>query len=426
MSSQAQVSSEELMEWAAAEGIQVKGVRVEEIGGGRGLVASAAVSRGTVLLEAPKSCALLSSQAIARFQHLWPPAEEKDSVYHLAIELMHRVLVSPDSPWLKSLPSSLPSCLYWPPEEKAFLRGCGKIAQILDQQEKGMKEAEEKLLRPVQEKQKEGGHFSQTLFRWAVSMVLSRSFEVEMYDKKTLVMIPMVDFLNHKPISSSSSSSTSSSVQFDHQSMSFIVTAMEDYQAGEEVSICYGDKSNGELLACYGFCLEENPHEAVTVHVGMGEEDAGRELKMRMLPRGLTLAHSFVWDQDLRWVPEEGRSDGKEEEEERDRVLFSEELLLLLRVFGCEQEDLMRLPLILQNLPASSSSENSAMTILVRACKASLPWCSSEAPGGSLQEDVRRLQRSTGRLLEEAIKQAERYAQRPVQQLQPEEDDDDW
>mmetsp|Transcript_5120 Transcript_5120/g.12092 ORF Transcript_5120/g.12092 Transcript_5120/m.12092 type:complete len:108 (-) Transcript_5120:60-383(-) len=107
----------------------------------------------------------------------------------------------------------------------------------------------------------------------------------------------MVDFLNHKPISSSSSFS---SVTFDHQRMSFMVTAMEDCKEGEEVSICYGEKSNGELLACYGFCLEDNPHEAVTVNVGMGEEDEARQVKLRMLPRALTLSHSFHWDQDLR------------------------------------------------------------------------------------------------------------------------------
>eukprot|EP00960_Hanusia_phi_P018812 554256-Hanusia_phi.AAC.1 len=41
-----------------------------------------------------------------------------------------------------------------------------------------MKEAEEKLLRPLQEQQQDGSHFSLSLFRWAVSMVLSRSFEV--------------------------------------------------------------------------------------------------------------------------------------------------------------------------------------------------------------------------------------------------------
>eukprot|EP00960_Hanusia_phi_P037474 752985-Hanusia_phi.AAC.3 len=86
---------------------------------------------------------------------------------------------------------------------------------------------------------------------------------------------------------------------------------------------------------------------------------------------------------------------------------------------------------------------------------ASLSWCSSEAPSGSLQQDIRRLQRSTAKLLEvmmrmrmrmlvannslssssgvivvyihllqATIKQAEQYAKRPLPQLEPEQDDD--
>ena len=65
-----------------------------------------------------------------------------------------------------------------------------------------MEAAEKALLAPVQQSSEFGSDYTSALFRWAVSLVLSRSFEVTLGDDKRLAIIPLVDYLNHKPFAS--------------------------------------------------------------------------------------------------------------------------------------------------------------------------------------------------------------------------------
>jgi len=46
----------------------------------------------------------------------------------------------------------------------------------------------------------------------------------------------------------------------------FVVNSTREYQKGEQVFVSYGAKSNGELLKNYGFVLEENPVDFVSLH----------------------------------------------------------------------------------------------------------------------------------------------------------------
>ena len=50
---------------------------------------------------------------------------------------------------------------------------------------------------------------------------------------------------------------------FDASDMSFRVTALSDIASGEECFINYGDLPNGRLLPLYGFCLPDNPYDAL-------------------------------------------------------------------------------------------------------------------------------------------------------------------
>ena len=52
---------------------------------------------------------------------------------------------------------------------------------------------------------------------------------------------------------------------------------------GEEITICYGSKSNEELLYLYGFALPINPHDRVTLPVSLSPEDSLLEDKLHLL-----------------------------------------------------------------------------------------------------------------------------------------------
>lgn len=86
----------------------------------------------------------------------------------------------------------------WSLEQKKALSANARVKQLLAQQEQEFEAAEKALLAPVQQSPEFGSDYTSNLFRWAVSLVLSRSFEVALGDEKSLAIIPLVDYLNHK------------------------------------------------------------------------------------------------------------------------------------------------------------------------------------------------------------------------------------
>jgi hypothetical protein len=281
----------DIVQWAIARGtrvynLTVTGDDVDE----RGLKAETHIQDGDLLIAAPLACALTSTDALKRFGTLWKRFAKKTEVHTLAIELMHKVLTDPESVWVKALPARVGNWPQWTEEERQFLSGNARVKQLLVQQQQEFDAAAKDLLSPVQQSPDFGAAFSSELFRWAVAIVLSRSFEVTIGGEKRLAIIPLVDYLNHKPFSSHTSS-----VSFDEEAGEFRVSAREHTPAGGQVLITYGAKSNADLLVCYGFVLPDaNPYNAVCIKVGeekRGKSERGdREALQHAIARGVRLS----------------------------------------------------------------------------------------------------------------------------------------
>ena len=56
------------------------------------------------------------------------------------------------------------------------------------------------------------------------------------------------------------------------------------FQAGEEVLLDYGGRSNAELLVTHGFALPNNPHEHVPISLAPRDEHS--KLKKQILQTG--------------------------------------------------------------------------------------------------------------------------------------------
>jgi hypothetical protein len=96
-------------------------------------------------------------------------------------------------------------------------------------------------------------------YRWSFWMVESRAFlDRAASDSALPCLIPFGDMLNHNPV-------RSDHAEFDRSC--FALVAADDCEAGQPVHNSYGRRSNRELLLSYGFCLDDNPWESVTVQL---------------------------------------------------------------------------------------------------------------------------------------------------------------
>lgn len=176
--------------------------------------------------------------------------ENGGGIYLLALELQHHMLAFPDDEWVLSLPSRPQTPLEWP-QDSVSLRSLVKspgAKLLLQRQQQGLKSAVANILAPVREKFEWGGMdgverirgeaLTDEGFRRCVSLVLSRAFEVMINDEKHLVILPVVDWLNH----SSSLAPSPPPVSFDRDSSTFRVRAVEKYAKGDHVWITYGTK----------------------------------------------------------------------------------------------------------------------------------------------------------------------------------------
>ena len=132
----------------------------------RGLQATAPIEDDAVIIAAPLSCALTSTDAIKRFGSLWKRFAKKTPVHTLALELMHDAISNPDCVWIKSLPAHVGNWPQWTPAEKAAFSRNARVRQLLAQQEEEYAAAEKSLLAPVQASDDFGPEYSAEKFRY--------------------------------------------------------------------------------------------------------------------------------------------------------------------------------------------------------------------------------------------------------------------
>lgn len=93
---------------------------------------------------------------------------------------------------------------------------------------------------------------------WAYLVVNSRSWAItDEEGNRDNVLVPLADMLNHKPGAGIGSLSEDKSY--------FVINATTQYPAGSQVFDNYGPKTNFDLLSTYGFLIEENPDDGMTL-----------------------------------------------------------------------------------------------------------------------------------------------------------------
>ena len=114
--------------------------------------------------------------------------------------------------------------------------------------------------------------FDYAAYVWAAELFYSYAFEIEFPPNPTskTVMVPFACHVNHSP--------WPHVVRYgrvDPESQTLDFPAFRPCPAGAQVFISYGPVPNLKLLAYYGFVIENNPHDLVTLTLEVSREVAG-------------------------------------------------------------------------------------------------------------------------------------------------------
>ncbi|GIL72494.1 hypothetical protein Vretifemale_2854, partial [Volvox reticuliferus] len=268
------------LSWLVANGVQGIGQEGSKLAlfqsenGERGLMCEEPVSKGDVVLEVPLRLALTDHSEDAESNQLLYPGAPWS--VRLACKLLRHLAAGKRSPWapyIKVLPRHVPaplesftwediSALRYPSAQEALHSADWLRADAF------MATSEEAR-----------GGLGEEAFRWALSVVHSRTFANAAPGGGVGVrmLVPLVDMLNHggdEVVAGSlglggNKVVATDTVRWDllpparssSGGWSMAVSATKDLQPGQEVLLSYGERPNDDFFLHYGFVPRANPHD---------------------------------------------------------------------------------------------------------------------------------------------------------------------
>lgn len=317
------------------------------LGAGVGFFATRAIAPGELLLSVPRALILSDDAAKETLAPVFRDAALADALQHgpnahvarLALTLLvelQRGNASAWAPYLHTLPRRLSMPIMLGPDDmrmarrelagSSYLRsldGLDGFGQQLDTWLKTACAAHPSILPPEV--------FTLARLRWAMSIVRSRALTASLAPSaaganggRTMVMVPLLDLINHEFVSPPPGSPPSSSPdpaprspeplaraapppddqaargpsRFNADLGQYELSAQRDFGAGEEVRWQYDAMPNIVLWHSYGFTMSDNPHNLLFVempppNVSVDAEEAASQMLERVTAY-LQRAHGAV------------------------------------------------------------------------------------------------------------------------------------
>lgn len=170
---------------------------------------------------------------------------------------------------------------YYKDKEIALLKGSPFVAQIIEKRT-DMKRDYDQLCTLIPS-------FSQFTYKKyceARIIISSRIFGVSINYKKTDVLVPYADMLNHKR-------PRQTHWYYDDSVDGFVIQAMEDIPEGREIFDSYGKKCNSRFLMNYGFVMEDNEANEYPLSISFDENCPSYEEKKALVSNDFLLNKKF-------------------------------------------------------------------------------------------------------------------------------------
>ncbi|XP_012256557.2 actin-histidine N-methyltransferase [Athalia rosae] len=273
------------VKWLVDNGANVDGVSVAEFPGyDFGLKAERNFTEGQLILEIPRKLIFCTQTAAPELSVLQnDPLVQHMPHVALAIALLierHKEN-SEWKPYLDILPNQYNTVLYMSandmielkgsPTLEASLKQCRNIARqysyfnIYFQSSQNLVSD---LLREV---------FTYEEYCWAVSTVMTRQNRIPNEDGSKMIfgLIPMWDMCNHEE--------GKMTTDFNRISDKCECYALRNFEAGEQIFIAYGARTNSDYFVHSGFVSTENEQDGFKLRLGISKADPLRKERIELL-----------------------------------------------------------------------------------------------------------------------------------------------
>jgi len=231
----------------------------------RGVLAKSNIIKDEIIMMIPKDCLISLETAFAteygkkigEFMY-----KELNSPKHCLLTSF--LLYEEKNPKYKYYFDLLPNDfsnfpIFYTQEELDLLKGSPFLKQISTKKD-DIKYDYNKLCEHISD----FNQFSFLKFCQARILISSRIFGIQMKNKKTDVLVPFADLLNHKR-------PKQTQWYYDDSIESFVIQAIENIEEGNEIFDSYGKKTNARFLLHYGFCLDDNDTSEFNMTVTFNE-----------------------------------------------------------------------------------------------------------------------------------------------------------
>lgn len=280
------------LKWLKDNGVDHSLIAIEEFPGyGYGLKATADIKKDDLLLSIPRK--IIMSVESARNSQMGPLIEEDQILRAMPNVVLVMYLLNesknPNSfwqPYIKSLPSTYNTTLYFSLEELKLLKGSPVLTDALNHFQSIARQY------AYFYKRFQNNHFASKVpllrdgftydsYRWAVSSVTTRLNQVPSPDGKQMLyaLIPLWDMCNHR--------NGKLSTDFDVAKNCSECYAMDDFKQDEQIFIFYGSRPNSQLLLHNGFVYPDNLFDCYDLKLGVSRSDPLFSLKTKVLALAL-------------------------------------------------------------------------------------------------------------------------------------------
>lgn len=185
-------------------------------------------------------------------------------------------------PYLDILPEKFRTVLYFTPTEMKELHGTMAFSTALKQVKfiaaqyaflyKYLMVAIEN--HPLVEELR--NNFTYEFYRWAVSVIMTRQNVIPQEDgSRDSVLIPLWDMANHV--------NGTINTQYNDETQQIESFCLKNFEAGQHVTMAYGNRSNQDFLIHNGFVYAQNENKDLSIKLSLSKSDELFEERVKLL-----------------------------------------------------------------------------------------------------------------------------------------------